>query len=831
MGRVIRATFVFSRAPAVPVAIALIVGVVLGKHVPALPWLWCGVGAVALFAGALVLHRAWTCSSILLIATLCCAIASTQLMAYFYPRDHITHYASDAPRLCQLRLYLPNEPRLRTMTFGQRFPIPPRQVTLARVKQLLTWNGWRDASGDVLVQIREPNPQLAAGQTVQIVGMLERPGVAMNPGQFDWQRYYRDKGVLCSVQIVHAANVTILDDSPAPWLTRLRESARDALTEGFSPEHSLDHALLGALVLGDYDPELRDVNEQFQKTGTSHHLAISGMHIAVVGGVVFLFLRLIRFGPRFCWVATMLVIALYGLIATPSPPVLRSVILFLVIGFAFLGSRFSKLVQLLAMTVALMLATHPLDLFNAGFQLSFITVLGLILFGEKASVRFVNEIDVMRPSEQELMPRPTRVMKWIDRRVVLTLSAGMIAWLVSMPLVALHFSRLNPWAVVASIALAPFVVVALCLGVAKIVLTWLIPSLGVPLASAAGAASGWMRGVVDWLAKFPAGDVPLTAPTLLMIALCWVAIALVVVRWRYPSVRLASWVLLVFAFGYMLIGPYVFGSSHTLKSGQTRVTLMAVGAGQCALIEPAGGRVVLMDCGSNSLSDLNSNVVVPVLRELGHTSIDTIFISHANTDHYSGVTEIADAYGVREVIVGDGFPASARETSTGVALLRDLESINLPPRIAHPGDQIPLGRDISIRVLWPAHDTGFEANDTSLVTQLRVGERSVLFTGDIQADGMKALLDQNDELKSDILVAMHHGSSEEITPRFVDRVAPTWIVSSNDRTLTGKQVRFDQMMAGRNLMRTDKCGAITLLLDADGSVKVQSFLKSAKQPG
>lgn len=813
------------RAPAVPVAIAMMIGVVLGKHMLVVPWLWCGLAAALVIAGVAFRSRAWPATVALLLAMMSAAAGCTQLSAYYYPRRHITHYTVDTPRLCQLRLYLPHEPRLRTMTFGQRFPVPPRQVTLAQVTQVLTWNGWTDACGEILVQIREPNPQLSAGQTVQIVGMLERPGLAMNPGQFDWQRYYRDKGVLCSLQISHASNVTILESRPAPWITRLREGARRALALGFKPEQSLDHALLGALVLGDYDPELRDIRDQFRKTGTSHHLAISGMHIAVVGGMAFLLLRLIGFGPRVCWVATMVLVALYGLIATPSAPVLRSVILFLVIGLAFLTVRFSKIIHLLALTVAVMLMLHPLDLFNAGFQLSFVTVLGLILFSQPMAVRFVNEIDVMKPSELELLPRSQRLMRWIDRRSVLTVAASVVAWLMSMPLVAMHFSQLNPWAVPASILLAPFVVLALCAGVTKIVLTALIPSLGGPLAGFAGASSAWMRWMVEQLSRLPAGDVPLTAPPWWVIVFCWAAIACLVVRWRFRILRFASFAFLIAAFGFMIVGPYILGTSSTLRAGQVRVTLMAVGAGQCALVEPAGGRVVLIDCGSNSLSDLNSNVVVPVLRELGHTSIDTIFLSHANTDHYSGAAEIADAYGVRELVVGEGFETLARQTPTGTALLRDLVSIDLLPRLARPGDLIPLGRDTSVRVLWPTPATGLETNDRSLVTQLRVRDRTILFTGDIQAPSMHAILERNEDLHSDILVAMHHGSFEDNTSAFIERVAPQWVISSNDRTLTGKQREFDELLSGQRLLRTHEYGAITILFDTDGTLSVDGFAK------
>src|SRR5205823_622896 len=125
--------------------------------------------------------------------------------------------------------------------------------------------------------IEPPNGSLALGQRIRALGMLYRPGPAMNPGQFDSAAYYREQRILASIHIPHADAIEILCPARPSLLARSRQAVRTALARGFAPERSLDHALLRALVLGDSDPELRDVQEQFRRTGTSHHLAISGM--------------------------------------------------------------------------------------------------------------------------------------------------------------------------------------------------------------------------------------------------------------------------------------------------------------------------------------------------------------------------------------------------------------------------------------------------------------------------------------------------------------------------------------------------------------------------
>ena len=819
----------FVRCPGVWLAVVMMTGVVVGTHAAAWsPW-WFVVGSVACVAGGVrAFEREGLSSALLLVAIGLASVAGTQLAAFRYPTNHVTHFVADAPRLAQVRLYLPNEPRLRSMNTGERFARPPKQVTLATVTQILTTHGWIGATGDVLVQIAQPNPRLVAGQTVEAIGMLERPGLAMNPGQFDWQHYYRERGVLNSLQIRRANHIEILNESPAPLLTRWREQVRALLAAGFTRDQTLDHALLGALVLGDYDPELRDVKEQFRKTGTSHHLAISGMHVALVGGLIFLLMRLAGFGPRACWLAALAVVAFYGCVAVPSPPVLRAVILFAVAALGFLAARFTSSLQMLTLTVAIMLAIHPLDLFNAGFQLSFGTVLGLILLSDALAKRWNgDDVGKLLPDEIARLPMRQRAARWADRQSIRTLCAGVIAWLVSMPLVAMHFTQLNPWQVPASIVLAPLVTLSLFAGVAKIALTWLLPSSAAVMATIAATSSAAMRWAVAQLAKMPASDVPLAAPPIWLVALCWIAIGIAVVRWRFASVRFASYALLLGAFGYMLIGPYVFDSAHTLRPGQMRVTLMAVGAGQCALVEPSGARAVLIDCGSDSLSDLTNNVVVPVLRELGRTDVDTIFVSHGDTDHYNGVPEIAGAYDTREIVCGDGFTRRLGENAIGRQALATLTALDRPPRVARPGDRVPLGKDSSIEILWPPPGLVAESNDHSMAIRLWKGDRSILFTGDVQTDGMRGLMNAGTSMKSDVLIAPHHGSSEDVTPSFVDAVAPTWVLASDDRTPTGKQRRFDAMMVTqkRPLFRTHEYGAITITIEADGAMRIEGFAK------
>ena len=815
--------------PAVAAALLFAFGIAIHPALPHRPGVGLGILACVLVAVGRSLGRPRLASALLACALTVAGVTAAQLSAFYYPARHVSAFAGDDPRLAQLELHVDHPPRVLTAPFSHHQPMPPKQVATASVRRVLTWQGWAESSGEILVQIAQPHPRLEAGQTVRVVGMLQRPAPAMNPGQFDWAKYYRQQRVLASVQVPHADNITILQAPGPSRLTSLREAARRLLAEGFPAERSLDHALLRALLLGDQDPQLRDVQEHFQRTGTSHHLAISGMHVAVLGGLVFGLCRLLCLPPRVSMVVVTAFVILYGVVALPSPPVVRSVLLCVAFGVGVLGRRPVDALQLLAVSVLAMLVYDPLDLYNAGFQLSFGTVLGLILFTKPVLAAMQrSDPDVAVAESLRGHRGPVRATwEWANRGLTAALAAGFVAWGVSFPLIAYHFEQLNPWAIAAGIVLAPVVFAALVCGLLKVVLTLLWPGAAALWAGIATAPVALMRHMVEALAALPGGDVPVPSPPLWLIACFYLLLLPMLFQCRQAGLR---WCLRggrAVVFVLILALPFQVGfTGRDVGAGETRVTLLAVGAGQCAVVEPPSGRVVLIDAGSTHLADLVPKCLGPYLRHRRRTSVDTVVLSHTNYDHYSAAEEVVEGYGVREVLTSGVFAAHAAGSGAAERLLSSLSDLHRPPRQLHPGERIPLGRDTTLEVIWPPADVTAVANDASLVLRLTHAGRSVLFTGDVQEPALRVLLKDPARLRADVLVAPHHGSSEESTARFIRAVRPTTILSSNDRSLTGKQRRLDALAAARRLplLRTSRCGAVTVILDAEGAIRVEPFL-------
>lgn len=821
---------VLIRRPAVAAAALFMLGIAAHAHLPESPWTFLGLAGAAALAAVLVARRDGVATAALAAALTLAGVAAAQVEAFRYPDPHISAFASDHPRLAMLTLRLDHPPRLVVPPAGPLRSLPPKQVATATVTRVRTWDGWRPCAGELLVQITEPHPRLAAGQTIEAIGMLQRPAPSMNPGQFDWAGYYRQQRILASFHIAEAGGLRITDTAAPGRIARLRESARRLLAAGFSPEQSLDHSLLRALLLGDNDPELRDVQEQFKRTGTSHHLSISGMHVAVLGGFIYLLCRLLRISPRATAMSMLVFVIVYGLAALPSPPVVRSVLLCAAFAVGLVSRRSLDAVQLLALSVLVMLIYHPLDLFNAGFQLSFGTVLALILFTPPFLEFLGNARDQDVMLARQLSPPSSVLAGWWtsgDWSMLRVFAAACVAWFASMPLIAFHFEQLNPWAVLGGIVLAPVVLLALVGGLLKVVLTLLWPAMAELWATIAAAPVEAMRWTVDVLALLPGSQVPLPAPPLWLMVLFYLVLLATLLPRPTPFMKWGGRLAPVASGAAILWLPF-----HTQLTelrpdrGELRVTLLAVGAGQCAVVEPPSGRTILIDAGSASLPDLTYKCLAPYLRHRGRTQIDTIIVSHANYDHFGAVAEVAEAYDVREVLTGASFRAHAAGNPPAEAMLAALDRLERPPRIVAPGESLPLGRDTSIDILWPARTAALEANDSSLVFRLRHAGASILFTGDIQDEAMRLLLAEPSVVRADVLIAPHHGSAEPSTADFVTAVAPDVIISSNDRTLTQKQHAFDRIVARIPLYRTHRCGAVTIIIGADGAVRTETFLSA-----
>jgi competence protein ComEC len=802
------------RRPAVPAAILFLVGVAVHPLLPPYPLQFL-IGIALLTAAGLVLLRRDLICSILLSAALVLAGATAGYLElhHYHPTD-VGAFTTGERQLASLELTLDDPPRVLDSAPSNR-PATPRQFARATVRQILTTSGWRPAAGPVLLHLEPPNPSLAAGQTLRVTGWLSRLAPAMNPGQFDFSAHYRRERLVAAFSTRHAGNVRVVSPAPAfAPVTALRAKTRALLGAGFTESAATEAALLRALLLGDRDPALRDVQNLFVRTGTSHHLAISGMHVAVLTGFVYLLCHVLRLHPRTTAYVALSFSLLYAAAALPNPPVVRSVLLCAFLIGGTLLRRHADPVQLLALTVVAMLVYAPLDLYDVGFQLSFGTVLGLMLFATPLYGAMFPVDPDMALAPKRRRPPIARVFGWTARKLRLAIAAAVVAWFISLPMILLHFDRLNPWAILASLVLSPVVLVALIAGLLKVVLTLVAPMLAGVWATGAWAPVWLMHHSVDWLARLPFGDVTLR-PVPVPVMLLYYAALLAALLPRLS--RRTKRGLVLSACTTILLTPVALTAVARHHPDETRVTILSVGAGSCAVVETNAGQTLVIDAGSNGSADLYRNVIEPFFRTRGLRHVDAAFVSHADYDHYSGLADLARDRTITTTYLTPHFLRD--DSPTALALL---DALPHRTTLTSPYSFQP-SLDTTLDLLWPPADAAVESNDASMVLKLTVAGRSILFPGDVQSATMQSLLADPAPLRSDVLIAPHHGSHEDVTPDFVAAVSPAHIISSDDRTPSRKQRAFDEALPDYDVLHTRDRGAVTVTIRRDGTLAVTPF--------
>ncbi len=575
-----------------------------------------------------------------------------------------------------------------------------------------------------------------------------------------------------------------------------------------------------ALVLAERDDISGSVRHRFAEAGLAHLLAISGLHVGLIGaGLTGLLSSLVS--RRAAGFGTAVLVWLYVLMIGAPPSAVRAAVLLSGWSVARARGRPVRAWDLLGAAGLVALVSDPLVLGRAGFQLSFCGFIGLG-GGVAVTEHLLDRLGAMsRPMTVAVSLVGRRTAEWISRRLDLTarvLGAGLGAFLTTAPIVAVHFQQIAPVAVVSGLIGAPIVAGA----IGALALTVALPG---PLAGLAGAAAAsllrWLGDAAGLLSRVPGGYLAVPPPG----PLVWIVLSLAVVGvWRFVRRgRIAPAMLPVAAaIGLALAAP---GFSTRWLGRRSLLCTMDVGQGDAAAIRTSAGRWILFDAGPRGRSrDAGHSVVLPLLRRFGGNRIELFVLSHPDLDHLGGFDAVLDAMPVLRILdSGDPLPKAsylhflARAEEEGVRWLD-----------AAFGDRVTLD-DVSITVLGPpetrpgAPIAERASNATSLQVRVTVNGTFVyLNTGDATAADEHALMRAwpADSLRADVLKVGHHGSRTSTDPAWVRTVAPTLAVISAGRGNAYGHPHpsvVDRLHAARipHVWRTDREGTLCVEVESD----------------
>lgn len=817
--------------PLVWAAGALVGGIAAADLAGGAAWAWL---AAALVAGAawIVLRVRGATARVLLLP---CLVAIGAVGGARYrssvapPAEDVARLAARGRRIVTLEGTVVRSPRRRSPPADVFLPYVPyyTRTTLAlEVRRAKCDGRWRPARGRVRVSVRgeaDPKRPVALGDAVHVTGILGGFGHPSNPGEFDAAAYLGRHGVRASLSANHWDGVTVVEPAADPLRWAVGAVRRWALARLDRLPSDEGRAVVAAVMFGrrdrlDLEAELGEdggVEWAFFASGTSHFLAVSGLHVGLVAAVVLLATRLVGLGPRPTAAGVALVVLAYALATEMKPSVLRAAILVWVLALGWIAGRPPGRINSLAVAVIVVLMLAPGDLFSTGFQLSFGVVLGLFWLAPKVRTSVLRR----DPEVDRLLERSGAGGYVVERYLVTTAAISLAAAMISIPLIA-HRTHMVAWlAPVGSILLLPLVFGLLASGMVLVAAGWTATWLADLVAPVPDGLARAIGGVARGLATVPGGHVYVPRFGVLWLVLFYGLLAVWVMRERLGITRrrLATAALAALAAYVWMTGP--------APARGVRATFLAVGSGNTTLLDLPGGATLLYDAGSSmSHTRAGEGTSARAVWSRGVRRIDAAFISHAHYDHFKDILPLVKRFGIRRVFVPPTFVR--RRLRIDGRVIEALRARGVEVRFLGPGDALRGPGEARVTCLWPrgrASQTE-NLNDGSLVLHVEAGGGAVLLPGDLEAAGMAALAEAGPVPHAEILLWPHHGGDPEATGRLASACgAKVVVISTGARRKPGTRGPPWLAAGGIACYSTAECGMVTVESTPAGP-RVATFL-------
>ncbi|MHB8523971.1 MAG: ComEC/Rec2 family competence protein [Limisphaerales bacterium] len=670
--------------------------------------------------------------------------------------------------------------------------------------------GWQPAVGCVLASTPGIlGTNVYAGQLVVAKGVLRPPRNAVAEGLFDYRAYLAWQGIYYELQTESTNDWRVVLSAVRPRADRFRDWAQRTLARGL-PAEDEPLRLLWAMTLGWQTALTGEVSEPFMRTGTMHIFAISGLHIALIAGMLVNVLRVARVPRGVCGVVVIPFIWFYTGATGWQSSAIRSTIMMTVIIAGWALKRPSDLLNSLAAAGFIILLWQPEQLFQASFQLSFFVVLSIALL--LPALERVRQLcwrtDPLLPAE--LRPRWQRWLEPPGRLVGASLATSLAAWIGSLPLIAYYFHLVTPVSLLANLVIVPLSSLALMCNLASLFCGDWFPWLTVLFNH-----SGWfwmacMVRLSEWATALPGAYFYVRSPAPITFIVYYLLVFAAVTGWLFTP-RRRVWAGL--AVGGLAVLALVRWESERRT---TRLTVLALGSGGAAFLDAPGHREdLVINCGNERAVDF---VVKPFLRAQGVNRQAQLLLTHGNSRQVGGATQLRQEFSVLKTLT-----SSIRFRSPVYRqIVRDLERDPQRWRQINRGDRVD-----GWTVLHPeARDRFPLAGDHAVVLRGDVAGTRVLLLSNLGRAGQKALRERVPDLQADLVITGLAAGGEPIQDTLLDAIRPQAIIlsagESPARTPAGDPLR-GRLARGRiPVLYTGDAGSITVTFRR-GSWEVRSM--------
>lgn len=595
---------------------------------------------------------------------------------------------------------------------------------------IISDNGARSYKKKILVNVYSDiaDYRTVLWDRVYITGEVSIPKERSNPGTFDYRRYLKSIGIRCIITAENIENV-----KKAGGIAALLKSAKCRTADIFESALGDDSAVVMGLLFGETSGIDEDIIETFRRGGTAHVLAVSGLHLGLLYSFLCRFKRKKRSIPAD--IAIVLALSAYTALAGFTASVVRAcLMIFIHIAGNHLNRRYD-LISSTCVSMIIILAVNPMQIYSAGFQMSFLAVITL---------------GVMIPLIQKKIKGILLPM--------IAVQMGMV------PYTMYVFNYVSLTSVISNIPVYFIAAAMIPAGISVIAFCWL-PVIARPAAMITGLLVKLLLWCNDFTYMGGVFTFDVASPSVIFLAVYYIFIfymcseagQIALIRRNYKKIAA------VFA-AAVICGAVC---SVYLSDGfeKTDMVFVDVGQGDCLHIK-AGGKNLLIDGGGSFNYNVGKSTLKPYLLKNGVTKIDMAIATHLHTDHYQGLKELSQTYRIKKLGVYEANSVNENH------LKKEFKTDEILYLAA--GDVINMSRNVSVEVLSPDRGNPLDEKDenkNSLVLRVNVKGSSVLMTGDIDEKGEKTLIADTD-IKADILKIAHHGSRYSSCEKFIAVAAP-----------------------------------------------------------
>ncbi len=665
-------------------------------------------------------------------------------------------------------------------------------------------------SGKTKVYLTDPPSCPDYGDEIVLQGRLSAPKGLRNPGGFNQAAFLKIQGIRSVFYAEKRAPLKILRKGAGnPFAAAAIQSRNflslkisDGLGEGATGD------FLKALLLGEregFDEELKNI---FMKTGTIHLLAVSGFNVGFLIASVLFFLSPFPLSKNWKWVFSLAAVWFYCLLVGWQAPMLRAAVMASLFIVGKLLGRRTDILNTLGLAALVILAIVPDQLYDIGFQLSFLAVFAIAVF-----LPAILEKPKLLPNEtiswKEKVAEYFSELFWVS----------FVCQAAVLPVTIQNFYIVTPYSMLANLVAVPASFALFFLGILFLICFSWAPKFLFFIPMSIRFLMSLMTACLVFLERLPGSAITIgkLAPILWIILVAGIFYFFQTPRIEHKKIR--ALLIVLFLTNIFLAQEITRFWAHP---GRVEMTALDVGQGDSIYIEFPDGSNCLVDAGKGGEGDRGRMVVAPFLKSKGVRTIDALVISHPQEDHIGGMPDLVDEFKIKALVEA----GSAYSSQLFQQLKTKIAKEHSERLIASSGDRLLGFPDTEIFVLNPPlqQHSSKNINEDSLVLKMNYKNFSFLTTGDIEEKAMENMLSRGTDLKAQVLKVPHHGAKlKKSGTLFVQSVHPeVSIISVGERNPfhhpREETLNVLKSIPGNTVYRTDQEGAVTV--SADGNLFV-----------